>query len=111
MIPEAGVHLQCLERRSLACFLHCHTELHDIEEELQQQLVLFIPSLLCKGEERFSILHGQCGSKSHAGSFAGLNHIERIFLLIKHEALHALAHPDASVACYTCRHPPTAGGY
>src|SRR5712691_3753198 len=45
VIAERAAHLEAVEIRRLGRLLHCHSEFHDVEEELQKVLILAVASL------------------------------------------------------------------
>src|SRR5439155_24784282 len=89
--------------------LRCHPDLHDVEEELQQVLVLGVPALYRKREKRSAALERERRRKGHPGSLPRFDHVVRSILGAGDEALGSLAQSHTSTSGDYRRHPATAG--
>ena len=108
VLTERTSHLIACDVGRLARLLHGHTELDDVEEELQQVLVLRIATLNGKTEEQLAILQRQRRRERDAWSFSRDKDVEWVLGFVENEALHALAHADSGVTRNACRKPATA---
>ena len=105
---ERTAHLVAVEVRGLDRLLHGHAELDDVEEELQEVLVLPVAALDREAQIRPAVLEREARRERDARALAGLEHVERALGAVEHEALHALAHPDAGAAGDGRRNPSAA---
>ena len=61
----------------LGRLLRRHAELHDVQEELQQVLVLGVAALHRESEARLAVLQRERRRQRHARALARLEHVER----------------------------------
>lgn len=109
MAAKGTPHLVARDVRCFTGFLNVHLELHYVEEELEEVLVLGIASLHGETKEGPLLLERDARRQRDTRALAWRNHVERILRLVHHKALHALAHPDPGPPRNARRDPAAAG--
>src|SRR5688572_190981 len=98
VIAERVAHLIAGDVGRFDRLLHVHAELHDVQEELQQVLILRIAALHREREERLPVLQRETRRQRDTGALAGPNHVERIVGRVDDKLLRALTQADAGAS-------------